>query len=89
MTPLYCHELEIWKLLIQSGADIHHVSKEGNTPLQWYAYSNYIEGILYLIELGADPNHVNADGNTAYDIAEHFGHQELAQILNKLKPEPS
>ena len=77
MTPIFNKDVDISKILVEAGADIHHRSNKGNTPLIFYSYSGYIEGIQYLVSLGASVNAKNVDGQTAYDIAEEFGHFKL------------
>ena len=42
--------IDLSDVLIKAGADIHHRSKKGNTPLMFYSYSGYTEGIKYLIK---------------------------------------
>jgi hypothetical protein len=84
MTPMFNKEVPLARLLVEAGADIHARSERGNTPLMWYAYSGYVEGIRYLISLGADVNAKNKDGQTAYDIAERFGHSELLDYLKSV-----
>ncbi|MDD3846907.1 MAG: ankyrin repeat domain-containing protein [Syntrophorhabdaceae bacterium] len=84
MTPIFNKEVEISKILVEAGADIHVKSKKGNTPLIWYSYSGYIEGIQYLVSIGASLNTTNSDGHTAYDIAETFGHRKLLAYLKSI-----
>jgi len=81
MTPMFNKDIELIKVLTQAGADINHKSNKGNTPLIWYSYSGYLEGIQYLISFGADVNDRNIDSQTAYDIAEKFGHLTLLEYL--------
>lgn len=84
MTPIFNKEVEIAKILVEAGADIHLKSKKGNTPLIWYSYSGYMEGIQYLVSIGASVNIKNSDGHTAYDIAEEFGHHKLLAYLKSI-----
>ena len=81
MTPIFNKEVNLSKILVKAGADINARSKKGNTPLMWYCYSGYLEGVEYLVSLGADVNAVNSDGQTAYDIAETFGYTGLLEYL--------
>jgi len=84
MTPMFSKDLDLIKVLTESGADINHRSNKGNTPLIWYSYSGYLEGIQLLFSLGADVNAKNTDGQTALDIAEIFGHLELLGYLKSV-----
>lgn len=81
MTPMFNKEVHRTKILVEAGADIHLKSDKGNTPLMWYCYSGYMEGIQYMLSLGADINTQNIDGQTAYDIAEHFASKEVLDYL--------
>ena len=84
MSPIFSKDVELSKILVAAGADIDLRSKKGNTPLIFYSYSDYIEGIQYLVSLGASVNAKNADGQTAYDIAEDFGHFKLLEYLKSI-----
>ncbi len=88
MTPIFNKEVHLTKLLVEAGADIHAKSYKGNTPLMWYCYSGYLEGIKYMFSLGADVNVENLDGQTAYDIAEHFASKEVKDYLISIGAKP-
>ncbi len=81
MTPIYFQKVEIAKLLHKAGADVNARAKKGITPLMWYTYSNYVDGLTFLVANGAHVNIVNTEGSTALDIAERFGHRESAAYL--------
>lgn len=81
MTPLFFQDGEIMRLLIKAGANVDARSDHGNTPLMWYAYSGYKEGITLLLHHGADIEARNADGQTALDIAERFADPEVSAFL--------
>ncbi len=81
MTPIFYQDFEIAQLLLTAGAKIDIKGKKGNTPLMWYAYSNYIEGINFLLSKGANINTVNEEGSTVLDVAQRFGHRELESFL--------
>ena len=81
MTPLFFQEGAIMELLVRAGADVNAVSTDGNTPLLWYTYSNYREGIRFLIQNGATTTHRNVDGSSMLDIAEKFGSPDFVQFL--------
>ena len=84
MTPIYFHEIAIAQLLYKAGADINARAKKGITPLMWYTYSNYLDGIKFLIIKGAHINAVNGEDSTALDIAVRFEYAELAQYLKSV-----
>ena len=87
MTPLFSQEAAVARLLVAAGADVNAVSHQGNTPIIWYAYSNYLEGIKYLVSAGADINAVNHDGKTVLDVAEDFSDPELVEYLHSVGAE--
>lgn len=84
MTPIYFHEVAIARLLYKAGADIHIKAKKGITPLMWYTYSNYLDGVKFLITNGAHINTINGEGSTAMDIALRFEYAELARYLKSV-----
>ncbi len=84
MTPLFFQEVPVAKLLVAAGANVNAQSDKGNTPMIWFAYSNYLEGIRYLVSVGADIQVVNHDGKTILDVAEDFGSPELVEYLHSI-----
>lgn len=88
-TPIFSKEVELTKILVEAGANINvRSNKYDSTPLTWYAYSGYLEGIQYMVSLGADINAKNSDGRSAYDIAKEFGHFELLDYLKSVGAKP-
>ena len=81
MTPLFVQEVPIARLLVEAGANLNARSRTGNTPIIWFAYSNYLEGIKYLLSVNADLHAMNNDGRTVLDVAEDFGSPELVRYL--------
>ncbi len=81
MTPVFFHKVETAKIIVDAGADINFKGKNGNTPLMWYAYNGYWDGIKFLLDNGADINVINEEGSTALDIALMFEDKELAIFL--------
>jgi ankyrin repeat protein len=81
MTPIFNKPKKAALLLIKAGADLGARSNKGNTPLHWYAYNNYLEGIELLLAHGADINACNDDGQGALDIAEKFCDPNVSAFL--------
>lgn len=81
MTPIFFQKVAIAQFLYKAGGDINIRAVKGITPLMWYTYSNYLDGVKFLIINGAQVNSVNSEDSTALDIAIRFGHRELAEYL--------
>jgi len=84
MTPIFFQSITIARLLHKAGADINIKAEKGITPLMWYTYSNYLDGVKFLVTNGADVNSVNSEGSTALDIAIRFDHRKLAEYLKTM-----
>lgn len=82
--------LEIAKLLIDAGANIHLKDSHDNQPL-WTAvfYVRGHEEKLPLVELllqhGADSKNKNKSNNSPLDFAEKVGYKKLIELLEKFK----
>ena len=48
--------LDVYKLLIQHGADVNTKNEDGWTPLYWAVFEGYLEICKVLIEHGSDVN---------------------------------
>jgi ankyrin repeat protein len=84
MTPIFFHDVAIAKILYKAGADINIKAKKGITPLMWYGYNNYPDGVRFLIANGAHINLVNGEDSTALDIAIRFEYAELVEYLRSV-----
>ena len=80
MTPIYFHKVAIAKLLHKAGADVNARAKKGITPLMWYTYSNYVDGLKFLIANGAQINIVNGEGSTGPRYRPAFRTQGVSRI---------
>ena len=73
MTPLHfvsqTGNTEIMDLLIERGADINALNKDGNTPLMLALYTNHREAAELLLQNKADQYIKNIEGLTAFVIA--------------------
>ena len=73
--------LEIVKLLVESGADINNAKDNiGNTALTYASYFGRLEVVIYLVENGADVNAKDEYGETALDKAST---KEVKELLRK------
>lgn len=46
--------LEIVKILIQNGANIHESNNSGNAPIHWAASNGHLEMVKFLMRNGVD-----------------------------------
>jgi len=67
--------------LLDSGASINHLHKDGFTPLMRAAYRGYSELVEFLLSRGADPNRTAADGAGALFWASIKGHEAIVELL--------
>ena len=75
--------LDITRLLIENGADVHHTDRDGDTPLTKYRFTsdNGVEITRILFEHGANLNHSGALGRTALHYAVNRGDFETVRFL--------
>ncbi len=81
-----CNDLELVRLLLDSGADIDMPGDVmGESPLMYAAFLGRTQMVAYLLERGADVHYVIPDyeipnpGGTALDMAS--GHPEVHRLL--------
>jgi ankyrin repeat protein len=67
--------------LLDSGASINYLYKDGFTPLMRAAYKGYAELVGVLLSCGADPNRTAADGASALFWASIKGHEAIVELL--------
>lgn len=74
------------KKLLDMGSDVRVVNKEGRTPLHSAAAFGHGESVTTLINGVSSPQSFAAlqdtQGNTAEQLASHFGHDAIVQILS-------
>ena len=67
--------------LLESGASINHLHKDGFTPLMRAAYKGHTELVQFLLKRGADPNRTAPDGASALFWASIKGHEAIVELL--------
>ncbi|NKB66708.1 MAG: ankyrin repeat domain-containing protein [Candidatus Latescibacteria bacterium] len=72
--------MEIIKLLLEYGADIHAVSQDG-TALHLATWEQQQEIVQFLLDQGLDPNSTSASGETALMAAAYKGFASIGRLL--------
>ncbi|RTE68952.1 hypothetical protein BHE90_016671 [Fusarium euwallaceae] len=72
---------EVVDVLLEKGADITAVDKNGVTPLIAASAAGHTEVVKLLLEKGADITVANNDGLTPLIIASAAGHMEVVKLL--------
>ena len=67
-------DLEVTKLLVTNGADIHKkILRSGRTPVFWAVYHNNLELLKYLVSKGAKTDIIDEYGNSLIMYAASSG----------------
>ena len=90
-------DLEITQVLLDGGADPHHVDKSGRTPLSYAVMHANLGMAQMLIHQGANPSHIDEKGRTplayaalaVFEPTEIESNVELAQMLIDLGADPN
>jgi ankyrin repeat protein len=79
------NEVAMAKALIDRGANVNVVDKQGMTPLLWAASMDFGDPAMIelLLKSGAKADAKNKDGLTALDLARKYGHAEVIPALAK------
>jgi ankyrin repeat protein len=73
---------EIFRVLINHGANIHARDNYGRTVLIWAALHGTEEVVALLCTMGADPNIKDKGDNTALSEAQNKGRSNIVRLLN-------
>ena len=71
-------------LLLEHGADINHIAKDGDSPLIGAAHSGNLELVKLFIAHGANPAQRDKEGHDARYRAEFNGHIDVLRFLKHL-----
>jgi ankyrin repeat protein len=67
--------------LLESGASINYLGKDGFTPLMRAAFKGDVELVQFLLTRGADPNQTAKDGASTLFWASVKGHERIVELL--------
>ena len=71
------------KLLVESGANVNHVSStQGASPLLVAAQQGHMETCAYLLRVGSNVSHRDLYGRDARDVALNCGHSDIVTLLD-------
>ncbi|KAF2460324.1 ankyrin repeat-containing domain protein, partial [Lineolata rhizophorae] len=73
--------LEVAKLLLAAGAEVHHCDNEGSNALLEASSAGYYDIVKSLLAVGEDINHRDSDGCQALHMAARRGHYEVVELL--------
>ena len=80
----YRDDVEMMKLLLAAGANVHAVTRVGAIPPLLLACANGNPAALeLLLKAGANPNSTNANGTTALMIAAASGNSDAVKLLDE------
>lgn len=86
-TPLHCaisyQHYDIFKFLIDEGADINASNSCGDTPLHLAVYGSDSTMIKYLLSKDANINKLNNEGKSALDMAIKYDDRFIIDLLKK------
>lgn len=78
----YRDDVEMMKLLLAAGANVHAVTRVGAIPPLFLACANGSAAALeLLLKVGANPNSINANGTTALMMAASSGNVDAVTLL--------
>jgi ankyrin repeat protein len=77
-------QLEVCRILVAAGADVHATQHGGYTPLHEAAQGGDVELVELFLSAGADPRAPADDGQTAAELAAGAGHIDLATRLRSV-----
>jgi ankyrin repeat protein len=79
------NEVAMARALIERGANVNVVDKQGMTPLLWAASMDFGDPAMIelLLKSGAKADAKNKDGLTALELARKYGHAEVIPALSR------
>lgn len=87
MDAVWKNNLELTKKLIERGANLNYISRDGQSVLVLAVGAGNFEICKVLAEAGADPDVKDQMGMSALEYANLFGKKDIAQVLQKYHKE--
>ncbi|MCB0642846.1 MAG: ankyrin repeat domain-containing protein [Phaeodactylibacter sp.] len=78
--------LNLLKLLVESGAQVNCSQANGVTPLHSAAHLGQLEMVVYLLDRGANPSARMTDGSTPLDLARKDQQEKVVALLEQQPP---
>lgn len=76
---------EIFKFLLENGANVHMQNQHGNTALIWSIMEGIPENVKLALDYGASPFLENMDGYNAFQYSEFFPNEQIVALLGQFK----
>ena len=82
---IFGNDLPLARLLIERGANVNVVDKNGMTPLLWAANIDFGDSAMVelLLNAGASPDARNRDGLTPLELAKKYNHTHVIPALER------
>ena len=77
------NDVMVINLLLDNGADVNAINREGRTPLHTAAMHNSPQMAFFLLSRGADASIKDKIGQTPMDLAMQHGYKDLLEVLQK------
>lgn len=74
--------MEAVTALINAGANIHHKTLSGTTPLIHASKHGKINIVQFLLDRGCDPFHSTPNGTTASNVARNSNYPDIADFID-------
>jgi ankyrin repeat protein len=79
----FFRHIEIFKYLLEFGADVNAKTDSGGTALMAATMFRNIKAVELLLQAGAEVNAKDNRGDTALSLAREAGHQEIVKLLKE------
>ncbi|CAM8961567.1 unnamed protein product [Rhodiola kirilowii] len=81
------NRLDLLKIIVEYGGDVTLPKCSGTTALHTAVSEGNVEMVEFLLKQGAEADKPDIHGWSPRGLAEHQGHEEILNMLQKVKPE--